>query len=186
MSNEIEIKFLIEDLSSLQAKLSSIGFHQSTPSTHEDNILFDYPDLSLRKRGELLRVRRYGERWTVTHKAKSVNGRHKSRKETETGLADGSQLISIFDSLGLTPCFRYEKFRAEWTDGHGEVVLDHTPVGDVAEIEGDPEWIDETARKLGVSHSQYITASYAELFRQWKERTHSTAENMTFDECGTK
>ncbi len=186
MSNEIEIKFLIEDLSSLEAKLARLGFRQTTASTHEDNILFDYPDLSLRKRGELLRVRQYGERWTVTHKAKSVNGRHKSRKETETQIADGAQLMHIFESLGLRPSFRYEKFRAEWTDGHGEVVLDHTPVGDVAEIEGEPAWIDETANRLGISHDMYITSSYAEIFRQWKERTRSKAENMTFDECGTK
>ena len=41
------------------------------------------------------------------------------------------------------------------------------------------------ARLLGVSEADYITASYAELFFRWKERTGSVALNMTFDECDT-
>ena len=83
------------------------------------------------------------------------------------------------------PSFRYEKYRAEWTDGQGEVVVDRTPIGDLAEIEGDSHWIDRIAKALSVSQADYITASYAELFFQWKQRTGSPALNMTFDECGT-
>lgn len=186
MPDEVEIKFLVDDLHALEQKLTQIGFRQVTPSTHEMNTLFDFADRRLKNRGEILRIRKYGEQWKITHKAKSVNGRHKSRVETETSVKDGSALETIFLALGLTPSFRYEKFRAEWTDGHGHVVLDHTPVGDVAEIEGEPAWIDDTARKLGVSHERYLTSSYAELFRQWKERTRSSATNMTFQECGTR
>ncbi len=92
---------------------------------------------------------------------------------------------SILSALGFSPSFRYEKYRAEWSDGEGEVVIDRTPIGDLAEIEGEPHWIDRIAQALGVSEADYITASYAELFFQWKERTGSPARNMTFDECGT-
>ena len=71
---------------------------------------------------------------------------------------------AILTALGFRPVFRYEKFRAEWSDGTGEVVIDHTPIGDLAEIEGGPEWIDRIANLLGISERDYITASYAELF----------------------
>ena len=86
----------------------------------------------------------------------------------------------------MKPSFRYEKFRSEWTDGKGQVVLDHTPIGEFGEIEGPPDWIDHIAKLLGISESQYITDSYAALFEQFKRRTHCKGENMTFDECGTK
>ena len=92
---------------------------------------------------------------------------------------------AILVALGFSPSFRYEKYRAEWTDGTGELVIDRTPIGDLAEIEGAPQWIDLSARLLGISEADYITDSYAELFFRWKQRTGSPALNMTFDECGT-
>ncbi len=108
--------------------------------------------------------------------------RHKSRTELETAVADGEQMDAILRALGYAPSFRYEKFRAEWTDGIGHVVLDETPIGNLSEIEGPPDWIDRTAARLGVSESDYITSNYATLFFEWKARTGSPAMNMTFQE----
>jgi len=82
------------------------------------------------------------------------------------------------------PSFRYEKFRAEWTDGKGNVVVDETPIGNFGEIEGSPRWIDATAKKLGVSRADYITKNYATLFFDWKRKTKSTAREMTFISTG--
>jgi adenylate cyclase, class 2 len=186
MANEVEIKFLIDDRKSVEEKLRAHGFREKTPSTHEVNTLYDFPGLKLRSQGELLRIREFGDKWKVTHKAKGNTGKHKSRAETETSIGDGEKLAAIFESLGLQTSFRYEKFRAEWTDGEGDVVLDHTPIGDFGEIEGEPDWIDQVAKLLGVSEEKYITGSYAELFQQFKRRTRCAAENMTFEECGTR
>lgn len=186
MPNEVEIKFLVPDLAALEAKLRAAGFREQTPRTHEMNVLYDFPDRPLRMRGELLRIRKYGDEWKLTHKAKGDAGKHKSRVETETGLADGAALETIFRSLGLSESFRYEKFRCEWSDGKGHVVLDETPIGNVAEIEGPPEWIDSIAAKLGVAERDYITKSYAQLFQDWKQRTGSAAGQMTFAAVGKK
>lgn len=181
---ETEIKFQVVDLDALARKLATAGFHLVTQRTHEMNTLYDFSDRRLRARGELLRLRCYGERWTVTHKAKRNAGRHKSRTETETQVADGEAMASIFTSLGLSISFRYEKFRAEWSDGQGHAVLDETPIGNIAELEGPPDWIDQTAAKLGIQTSQYITKSYAQLFFDWRERTGSSASEMTWDAIG--
>jgi adenylate cyclase class 2 len=186
MANEVEIKFLLTDREALEKSLRAHGFHEKTPATHELNTLYDFPGLTLRNKGELVRIREFGGKWKLTHKAKGAAGKHKSRRETETSIGDGKNLASIFESLGLQPSFTYEKFRAEWTDGKGDVVLDHTPIGDFGEIEGEPGWIDRTAKLIGISESQYITGSYAELFSQFKTRTGSKAPNMTFEACGTK
>jgi adenylate cyclase, class 2 len=181
---EVEIKFLVPDLKALEKQLRSSGFKLETRSTHEINTLYDLPGQKLRRKGEILRLRIYGDKWKLTHKAKGKPGKHKSRAEAETGVADGEQMDAILRTLGFTPSFVYEKFRSEWTDGQGQVVLDHTPIGDVAEIEGKPSWIDRTAKTLGVDSKDYITKSYGELFIDWKRKTKCEAENMTFRECG--
>jgi len=181
---EVEIKFVVADLRALARKLLDSGFRLTTHRTHEMNLLYDLPGQPLRRRGELLRLRQYGAAWTLTHKGRDKAGRHKSRVETETAVEDGVRMDAILRASGFQPTFRYEKFRTEWSDGRGQVVVDETPIGDLAEIEGAPEWIDATARRLGVLPSQYITDSYAGLFFAWKRRTRSPATEMTFQAVG--
>jgi adenylate cyclase, class 2 len=184
--NEVEIKFLVGDLEDLQRRLRRLGFRRFTRRTHEMNVLYDLPGHPLRRRGELLRLRNYGGKWTLTHKSKGRAGRHKTRLESETPVDDGKQMHRILRSLGFAPSFRYEKFRAEWSDGKGHVVVDETPIGNVAEIEGPARWIDQTAARLGVTPDAYIVSSYAELFDQWKQRHGSAAPEMTFTAVGRR
>ena len=126
--------------------------------------------------------------------------RYKVRIETETTVEDGPAVSAIFEQLGYAPVFRYEKFRTEWSQGTGSIagplftaeipalparshlVIDETPIGDFAELEGAPAWIDATLEKLGIDPATCITESYGRLFLAWKERTRSAAENLTFDE----
>jgi adenylate cyclase, class 2 len=182
MAQEIEIKFRIGDLRSLSRKLRSRGFRLVTKRTHEMNTLYDLPGEVLRKRKQLLRLRRYGLSWKLTHKSGTTRNKHSSRVELETGVGDGKQMDEILRALGYRPSFRYEKFRAEWSDGKGHVVADETPIGNFCEIEGPARWIDLTARQLGTSTDEYITKNYATLFAEWKRETGRRAEEMTFRE----
>jgi adenylate cyclase, class 2 len=184
--NEIEIKFRVEDPRSLARKLRAARFRPITRRTHEMNTLYDLPRRPLRKRGDLLRLRKYGNEWVLTHKAPGKAGRHKTRAETETGVVDGKKMDAILRALDFQPTFRYEKFRAEWSDGKGNVVVDETPIGNFAEVEGPPRWIDRTARLLEIAPNAYITQTYAELFFAWKRRTHSHVKEMTFRALGHK
>jgi adenylate cyclase class 2 len=186
MSNEVEVKFCVGDLRAVTRALKRAGFRQITPSTHEMNVLYDLPGQKLRKRGEMLRLRQYGDEWVLTHKAKSTVGRHKVRVEQETTVENGAQMDQILRSLGFEPTFRYEKFRAEWSDGKGHVVVDRTPIGDFGEIEGAARWIDHTAKALGIKRKDYITQTYAPMFFEWKRRTGSPAQEMTFRAVGSK
>ncbi len=180
--DEIEIKFRVPDLAALAARLQSLGLKQITPRTHEMNTLFDLPGRPLRAKGDLLRLRKYGDTWLLTHKARSANddGPHKIRVETETRIADGEKMQAILTALQFQPVFRYEKFRAEWSGEKGHVVVDETPIGNFAEIEGPAAWIDQTARDLGLTPADYITETYAALFLAWKRKSKSPAEEMTF------
>ena len=183
---EIEVKFRVSDPDALTGRLEKAGFHLVTPRTFERNILYDTSDRVLRNQQAILRVRNYGGRWVVTHKCLPANNdpaaRHKHREETETVVQDGEAIGHIFSQLGYKPAFVYEKWRSEYADSTGHVVLDETPIGFFAELEGPPDWIDATGRKLGVDHQQFSTLSYGRLFDQWREQTGSSAENLTFDE----
>jgi adenylate cyclase class 2 len=182
MQREIEIKFRVANVRAVTRKLRSAGFRVVTHRTHEMNTLYDLPGEVLRQRKELLRLRKYGSAWTLTHKSGTKRGKHSSRVELETAVTDGKKMDAILRALGYAPSFRYEKFRAEWTDGKGQVVVDETPIGNFCEIEGPPRWIDGTAKKLGVSTADYITKNYATLFLEWKQETKSPAREMTFQD----
>jgi len=181
-SNETEIKFRIRDLGALASKLRGLGLDEITPRTHEMNVLFDLPGRPLRARGDILRIRQYGDSWVLTHKAKvnSDSGPHKVRVETETRVEDGTKMEAILHALQFEPVFRYEKFRAEWKGEQGHIVIDETPIGNFGEIEGPPDWIDRMARDLGISAADYLTDTYGSLFVAWKEETGSLATEMTF------
>jgi adenylate cyclase class 2 len=185
MPIETEIKFRVVDLDGLAHRLEAAGFTLQTPRSFESNVLYDTPNREMRARTEILRIRDYAGHCLLTHKRLPDVGpgedTHKHRVETETEVADGAALAEVFRSLGLVAAFRYEKWRAEWRDAEGHCVVDETPIGDFAELEGDAAWIDRTAERLGVAPSQYITLSYGRLFELWRDQHHSAAEDLTFD-----
>jgi adenylate cyclase class 2 len=183
-NKEIEIKFRVMDLRALTRRLRTAKFRLITPRTHEMNALYDLRGQPLRKAGDLLRLRKYGKEWLLTHKSKGTVGRHKVRVELETKVSDGPKMGAILRALNFQPTFRYEKFRAEWADGKGHVVIDETPIGVFGEIEGPARWIDHTAKSLGIRPADYLTDTYAGLFFAWKRRTRSSANEMTFQAVG--
>ena len=219
---EIELKFPIHDLAGLQSRLPGLGFQLDTPRAFEQNTLYDTPSRSLRLAKQILRIRRYGDLWILTHKrpadasadggpdgsgapaSSSASASYKVRIETETQVDDGLALASLFEQLGYVAVFRYEKYRTEWSHTPSPIeramvaaasppsdvplnptfhlVIDETPIGNYAELEGPPAWIDATVSALGIDPARCITDSYGRLFLSWKERTRSSAENLTFDE----
>ena len=105
MPKEIEIKFRIGDRKALARALRGAGFKLVTRSTHEMNSLYDLPGQKLRKRGELLRLRKYGDTFVLTHKAKGKAGRHKVRTELETQVENGDADGCDFAGAGICADF---------------------------------------------------------------------------------
>src|SRR5260370_17932324 len=94
--NEVEIKFSVDNPGRLSRKLRAAGFRLVTPRTHEMNTLYDLPGELLRQRGELLRIRKYGKDWKLTHKSKGKVGRHKSRPEIKPTVNDAPNFAPLF------------------------------------------------------------------------------------------
>lgn len=190
-SAEIEVKFPVADPAGLQSRLPVLGFHLETSRTFEHNTLYDTPSRDLRARRQILRLRKYGDLCVLTHKRTPDNvddSLYKTRIETETLVADCDAMAEVFHQLGYAPAFVYEKFRTEWSQPlpnsqlTAHLVIDETPIGIWAELEGPTSWIDRTLGDLGIDRDTCITDSYGTLFTKWKQNSESAANHMTFEE----
>ena len=179
---EIEIKLPVANIRATRRLLKDAGLRAVRRRVFEDNYVLDTPELMFRRTGVLLRVRSAGGARTLTYKGPAAVGKHKSREELEIGISDARAVSDIFERLGFRPVFRYQKFRTEYAQrkSRGAVMLDETPIGCYLEIEGAPGWIDRTARALGFSESDYITASYAGLYLQFCKEKGTPPGDMVF------
>jgi adenylate cyclase class 2 len=181
-SQETEIKLAMPDPKTARRLLLAAGFRVSRPRVFEANTVFDTPGRSLRQAANLLRVREAGGTITVTYKGPFGPGRHKSREELEVEVADAAAMAAIFRRLGFQPASRYEKYRTEFRQPRraGVAMLDEAPIGVFLELEGTASWIDRTARHLGFRETDYITASYNQLYLEWCGRRGRKPSGMVF------
>jgi adenylate cyclase class 2 len=179
---ETEIKLRLARAASFGRRLTRLGFEVTKPRVFESNLVFDTASGALQRGRKLLRLRQAGKVHTITFKGPPVEGRHKSREEVESGFADMAAMQRILEGLGFLPVFRYEKYRTEYqeADRGGVAMLDQTPIGDFLELEGRARWIDRTARELGFSLADYITASYGKLYLEYCEAKGVAPGNMVF------
>lgn len=171
---EIEVKIKIDDLKKIKRKIIKLGFRTISPYSFEHNILFDTKDERLKKNKLLLRLRKIDDKYIVTFKHPPEHSQdtshYKIREEKEIEVSDYENIKSIFTGLGFKVFFIYEKYREIFDNGNVKIMMDHTPIGDYIEIEGDAEGIDKIAAQLGYSKSDYITDNYMALFK----RKHKT------------
>lgn len=173
MSDEIEVKIRISGamLKGVEEKLLEIGFQPLAESTFETNLLFDFPEGGLERSGCALRLRNYGDKYTLTYKGPKKRDLHmKVRQEIETTVGSFDSARSLLESIGLQVAFEYAKWRRKyemnWKGSDVEVCIDETPIGVFVEIEGQRESINQIAARLGWNSSDYITDNYVNLYRE--------------------
>ena len=179
---EIEVKFIIDDLQVMRQRIIALGATLKTPRTYEDNRLFDTPDQRLTQQQCLLRLRR-DRRNVLTYKepAPAAEADFKVRQEYEVEVSDMAQTQAIFARLGFVPMLRYEKYRETFVYQETEILLDEMPFGPFLEIEGDRDAIRTIAAKLGLDFASRLTASYGEIFETIRATYGLSITDMTFD-----
>jgi adenylate cyclase class 2 len=180
---ETEIKIPVKDgAEAARLLIEAHGYAAVGPRALQVDQVFDTPDGALKQSRRLLRVRSENEASILTYKGPpDATSPHKSREELETSAENGSTLKQILDRLGFVPSFRYEKYRTTFRaqDEPGLVALDETPIGVYLELEGPGYWIDRTALRLGFTPRDYVTASYAALYRAFAA-SHGGPPDMLF------
>lgn len=177
-SEERELKFATDNLARLRERLPELEAERLRESGLEENRLLDRNN-ELKKAGCLLRVRtdRHGARLTFKGPPR-FEGEVKVRTEHETRIEDPEALIRVFESLGFEVVRRYQKKREEWRLGGVIVALDHTPIGDFAEFEG--EGAERVARRCGFEASRAERRNYLELYEDYLREHPDSSPDMIF------
>jgi adenylate cyclase, class 2 len=180
---EREIKLRFESAEAARQALVAIGASPFRPRRLQDDRLLDDAAASLQRRGCALRLRLDGTDSHLTFKGPVLPGVMKTREEFESVVESGDTLLRILAELGLTPRFRYQKYREEFRiNGLASllVALDETPVGIYVELEGQEADIEVAAARLGRAPADYVRASYRTLFLEFREAHHVSASDMLF------
>jgi adenylate cyclase, class 2 len=214
VARETEIKLKIDDVKALRRLLKKLGAKPRGAGdgrVHEENVIFDTPQGGLAKHGQLLRIRT--ETPGIHGKSKKAKSRprvvltskrpvartvasgpqhqrddsHKVREEIEMEIGDAGTLTLIFEGLGMSGWFRYEKYRTTfqlpaskaWARGL-LIELDETPIGTFVELEGPAPAIDRAAAGLGYSKRDYVLKNYLTLYVEECRRKGEQPVHMLF------
>ena len=179
---ETEVKLRWDgDAVSARARIEACGFAANRPRLFESNQLFDLASSELLQRRQILRLRIFGGVATVTYKGPPAPGPYKSREEIEFHVDNPETFEIVLSRLGYQRTFRYEKYRTTFNAaGIGVVTLDETPIGIFIELEGPEYWIDAASGHLGFSRSDFLTASYAALYAEYRVNHSDAPPNMMF------
>jgi adenylate cyclase, class 2 len=207
---EIETKLRVTDLSALRTRLRHLRAKLISPRTHESNTLYDTPKRDLTRHGQMIRIRveqldgkgksagpRHDAPGILTFKGPAkklrISKRQtaqlriinplKVREEHEVAFDSWQRMANILLALGLTPAFRYEKFRTTYTLPGVQslkVELDETPVGIFLELEGTAAAIDRAASLLGYARRDFINETYGALYLDDCRRRRVKPSDMLF------
>jgi adenylate cyclase class 2 len=180
-NQEIEAKFAVRSLDAIETRLLALGGRCLVRRQMEFNLRYDTPDRQLSREGRVLRLRRYDD-LRMTYKGPGTrNNGVLERSEIETSLGDFDSASLILESLGYTPIFLYEKYRAIWQLAENQVMLDEMPFGKFVEIESpSAAQVHELARALALNPHAAIPASYQTLFERAKTWRRLAFSDITF------
>ena len=179
---EREIKLRFDSGASARDAVLALGARPLRPRRLQADALLDRDGAALRSAQCALRVRIEDGSAFVTFKGPPQASTMKVREEIETSIGDGPIAITLFERLGYTVWFRYEKYREEFELGGITIAIDETPIGPYVELEGQAEGIESIASALGRAPSDYVVASYRSLFAQHCAERGVEPSDMLFDQ----
>ena len=173
---EIEVKIIEIDQGKVEAKLRELGATKALDED-EETLFFDFPDNSISKAKNLLRLRRIGDKTVLTFKKYVESDSAKVRVEYEALVSEFETVKSILQSIGLIPTLRMKKHRTSYRLKSGVAVdidkysgqYSHIPT--LLEIEGaDIASIHAHAKLLGFEPEQCNSWTTFDLIDYYSRR----------------
>ncbi|MEW4454094.1 class IV adenylate cyclase [Bremerella sp. JC817] len=178
MKFEVELKFPVDDLSTVESQLEDLGGIIEVPKRQADRY-YSHPSRNFAETDEALRIRRVGDQNFITYKGPKVDDSTKTRREIEVPLISGAtgaaNIVHMFESLGFTPVAEVTKDRRKshiQYDGYEVLVamdevlnlgtfVELEITADEEDVESAKAAIAKLADQLGLSGSE--RRSYLEL-----------------------
>lgn len=179
---EIEVKFLVPDLTAVRQQLVKLGATLTNPRVYEKNIRLDTPEEALLQKRQLLRLRQ-DTAVKITFKGDPptlIQSEAKVREELEIEATDLDTAVLIFQRLGFNPVQIYEKYRETFSWQSIEIVLDEMPFGNFIELEGDEPSLKNVAAQLGLDWHQRILTNYLGLMAELQAYHNLPFTDLTF------
>ena len=178
---EIEVKFYVQDLKRLEARLRKLKARRVQSRVLETNIRFDLPDARLRAEGRVLRLRRDTDaRLTYKGASKKEEG-ILNREEIEFVVDDFGKARQFLEALGYQKLVYYEKYRTTYELDETLIMLDELPYGGFIEIEGeDVQSIRGLADRLDLDWDAAVATSYIALFERVRKVLKLSFSDISF------
>lgn len=185
MSYEVELKFPVIDAADLESKIEALE-PERTMVREEFDVYFSHPARDFSQTDEALRMRRVGQRCSLTYKGPKIDTTSKTRREIDLSLPPGLRMFDewaeLLGALGFKPVAEVKKLRRKlWIKWQGlpvEISLDHVDeLGRYVELETLTEEecvpaarakLEELAAHLGLKNSE--RRSYLELLLEKRGR----------------
>jgi len=169
MRYEVELKYPVSDILAVETRLTALGASISAGQLEVD-VYFTHPVRDFAQTDEALRIRRKGDRYTITYKGPKIDAATKTRRELDLPLdaTDDSgckQWFDMLEALGFRPAGEVRKSRRkarlDWRNSNVEVSLDCIErLGEFVELELIVE--DETDGSPALDEAKSCIASLAD------------------------
>lgn len=121
---EIEVKILDIDRAKIESKLVQLGAVKSFDGEMHA-IFYDFSDKAIKSAGNVLRLRKEGERVLLTFKEHVTQEGVKIMEEHESAVENMTEIQEILNSLGLHKTKETRKIRTQYDLGDTHVVIDN-------------------------------------------------------------
>lgn len=161
---EIEVKVLDVKPEEVRAKLKQFGAKKVFEGEVQA-IYFDYPEEKLTKAGNLLRLRKVGDKVELCYKGSKEKSKLKIMEEIETNTASFDETSKILEKIGLKRLSEAKKHRESYIIGKVKFEIDtYEKIPAFLEIEAPTEQeIIEYIKKLGYTMEQTTNLSGYQL-----------------------
>jgi adenylate cyclase class 2 len=182
INQEIEAKFLITDLPSIEKRLLLQGALLTHPRILEVNYRLDTPEHKLSTDSKVLRLRQDSKCWITFKYPGSSRDGVRIRQEIEFSVSDITTAQTFLNELGYQVYQIYEKYRTTYSFQETSVMLDELPFGTFIEIEGpDVASIQMVAQSLDFAWKSNVEAGYLLIYNRLCEILGVKPGNLTFE-----
>ncbi len=147
--NEIEVKILGVNPKEIKKKLKKLGAKTVFENRTVHAMCYDFPDRSVRKAGNHIRLRKVGKKVEITFKTLKSKKKYKNNYEVDVPVDNFESAHRFFSKLGLKKYADYRKKRSRYRIGKYQYEIDKYPgIPHFVEVEVKSDNVQKAVKEL--------------------------------------